>query len=346
MSDGSERLATNVPGLGYAFFPDQSITGEASEWERIAQTLSATGEQLRVTIDRTSGAISSVVQLSDGRDWARPGSDGLNSIEGARLVSVAAERLDGVATKLVVSRRAPTHGVITSTVTVYDELPWLTVENESAETDSGDVQYRFPLATREPKITWEIPAGHDSAPVPVQLIEHVRWICVKDGEAGLMFRGYDAPLASIDADCTLVSHAPRGFSRYRVFAMPRYASQDAPWIFGWNSDPLVVARVEPNGVGSLLRFGSMLQFEQVGITILGMRTAADGYGTVVYLQETLGVSRTVSVAPGILRFRNAEIVDMLERYVEQLTLNSDGSIRIPIRANSIVAVRLSGLELS
>jgi hypothetical protein len=90
----------------------------------------------------------------------------------------------------------------------------------------------------------------------------------------------------------------------------------------------------------------MFEFEQVGVTIVGVKSASDGFGTIVYLQETLGVSRTVSFRPGILKFSLAETVDFLERYQESLPVGGDGSIRVALPANSVVAIRISGLELS
>jgi hypothetical protein len=90
----------------------------------------------------------------------------------------------------------------------------------------------------------------------------------------------------------------------------------------------------------------MFEFEQVGVTILGAKPAADGFGAIVYLQETLGVSRTVSFGPGVLRFGSAERVDYLERYLERFQLRADGSILLELPANSVVGLRLSVLEVS
>jgi len=346
MSDGSERLATNVPGLGYAFFPDEEITGEASGWEPSSSTYMAEGEQLRVTIDRTSGAVSSLLQLTEGKEWVQRESDGLNAVQGARLLRVSPERMAGVATRLTISRRAPSIGTFTSTITLYDELPWLCLTNEAEPANHQQISYRFHLALSEPEVAWEVPAGFDETPLPVPVLEHLRWIRAAGSDGAIMFRGFDAPFASVDANAALTSFAPHGISRYRLAPLPRYSSEDMPWVFGWDSEPMAVARVEPNGSGRLPRFGSLLTFEQVGVTILGMQPASDGYGAIVYLQETLGVSRMVSVGPGVLSFRNAEAVDFLERYVEQLPLGPEGAIQLMLPENSVVAVRLSGLEVS
>jgi len=345
MSDGSERLATNVPGLGYAFFPDDALTGEASAWETVSRTYSAEGEQFRVTIDRSSGAISSLAQIADGREWVRPESHGLNSIPGASLLRMTSMRLSGVATRLVLSRRAPNVGTFTTSVTVYDELPWLSIRNETESRRPQEISYRFELALHEPRVSWEIPAGYDEAAVPIPLLEHMRWIRIDDTDGALMLRGFDAPLASVDADGTLTSHAPTGITRYRISPLDRYSSQDMPWVFGWDTEPMEIVRAEPNGTDVLPRFGSLLSVEKVGVTVLGIAPAADGYGAIAYLQETLGVARAATVGPAVLRFRNAEIVDYVERYKEEVPLLPDGTIQVFLPANGVVAVRLSGLEL-
>jgi hypothetical protein len=346
MSDGSERLATNVPGLGYAFFPDLSVTGEKTGWESSVAAHSAEGQRFRVTIDAGTGAISSLVQLEDGKEWVRPGSDGLNAVREARLLKVMVERMPGTATRLVVTRWAPGVGTFTSTVTVYDEQPWLSLVNETEVVANADANYVFHLALSDAEISWEVPGGHQTSAVPVSALEHLRWISVADNEATLMFRGYDAPYASVDLDATLTSIAPRGISRYRIAPLRRYASEDLPWVFGWNSESMVLARVEPNGSDTLPRYGSLFEFERVGVTILGVQPAEDGLGAVVYLQETLGVSRDVSFGPGILNFSHAETVDFLERYVEALPLGADGRLSLPLPANSVVAIRVSGLGVS
>ena len=346
MSDGSERLATNVPGLGYAFFPDESVTGEIGSWEPIRTTYSAEGKEFQVAIDTSTGAISSLIQSSDGREWVRRDSDGLNLFPGARLVGVSAMRLPDVATRLAVIRRSPSLGTITSTVTLYDELPWLSLENDTKTVRSQEVPYRFEFGLNDPQVAWEVPAGYDESSAPVPLLEHLRWIRLEDPDGALMIRGLDAPLASVELDGTLTSHASDGMSRYRLAPSSRYSSQDQPWVFGWDTEPMAVVRAEPNGTDVLPRFGSLLTVEKVGVTVLGIAPAAEGYGVIVYLQETLGVSRNIAVGPGVLRFAYAETVDYLERYKEQIAVQPGGAIDLHIPANGVVAVRLSGVELS
>ena len=207
------------------------------------------------------------------------------------------------------------------------------------------VPYRFELGLNEPEVSWEIPVGYDEAQAPVQLLEHIRWIRLADTGGSLLLRGHDAPLADVDTDGTVTSYAPCGISRYRIAPLSRYSSRDEPWVFGWNTERMAVARAEPNGVDLVPRFGALLTYEQVGLSMLGISPATDGYGAIIYLQETLGVSRKVPVGPAVLRFEHAERVDHLERFIEEIPVGADGKIAVHVPADGVVALRLSGLRL-
>lgn len=344
---GGQRFASNVPGLGYAFFPDETATGEAwGRWETMAASNSAEGRAFRVTIAADTGAISSLKRLSDGKEWVRPQSAGLNALPESRLENVTALRLPGVATKVVLERSSRGLGDVKTTIVLFDGQPWLNITNETEVIRSAEIQYRFDLAIQEPRLSWEIPAGVNEGSPPVSLLEHLRWIRLDDRDGTILFRGHDAPLASIDERGTLMSYAPSGVSRYRLAPMSRYAGEEVPWMFGWDAEGMATARVEPNGTNLLPRFGSMLTVEEVGVCVLGIQPAANGYGAIAYLQEILGVSRNVSVGPGILEFRTVEAVDYLERYKEDIPVRRSGTADVPMPANGIVAVRLAGLELT
>ena len=86
--------------------------------------------------------------------------------------------------------------------------------------------------------------------------------------------------------------------------------------------------------------------DRVGFAVLGIMTAYNHDGIIVYLQELLGVGRQVSVRPGVVRFADARFVDYLERDKgEPLQLTDDG-VMVPVRGRGVTAVRLSGLELN
>ncbi|UCG87022.1 MAG: hypothetical protein JSW71_00290 [Gemmatimonadota bacterium] len=346
MTDGTERLATNVPGLGYAYFPDTMNSGEHEGWAESGTGYRIEGERFRITIDRASGSIASMIDSENGREWVRSGSHGLNGVAASRLDSSSQWTLPGLATRLVIRRWSPGRGNLRSTVTVYDNSPWVDIENEAEAVGAGAVEYRFDLAIAQPMVSWEVAAASETIPAPVELLEHLRWLRLAGPDDAMLVRCIDAPLASVQSNGSLLSHAPPGRSRYRLRSETNYEGLDSPWVFGWGTEPFLTARVEPGDSPQLPTFGNILDIERVGVAVLGMVTAHDGGDAIVYLQELVGVDRQVSVASGLMRFQRARIVDYLERDSGASVEPRDGRALIPIKAHGVVAVRLSGLELN
>jgi hypothetical protein len=346
MTDGTERLATNVPGLGYAYFPDARDPGEAVRWTESDGGHLIEGERFLIAIDRTSGSIASMIDGDNGREWVRDGGRGINGVEASRLESISRWSLSGLAQRLVMRRWSPGRGNLRTTVTLYDHSPWVDIENDAEAVGTGAMEYRFDLAVTDPVVSWEVPAGSEAAPAPVQFLEHLRWLRVAGGEDAMLVRCSDAPLASIRSDGSLLSHAPSGRSRYRLVSETRYEGLDAPWVFGWGTEPFYTARVEPGDSARLPTFGNILDIQRVGVAMLGLTAAGDGDGVITYLQELAGVERRISVAFGLVRFRGARVVDYLERDREAPLEPIDGRVLVPVKAHGVVAVRLSGLELN
>ena len=346
MTDGTERLATNVPGLGYAYIPDARNPGADGRWTESGSGYRIEGARFRITIDTTSGSIASMIEKENGREWVRVGSGGLNGVARSRLESISHWSLRGLATRVVMRRWSPVHGNLRSAVTVYEHLPWVDVENDSEAAADQAAEYRFDFAITEPTVSWEVPAGSEAAAAPVQFLEHLRWLRVAGAEDAMLVRCVDAPFVSVQLDGSLLSHAPPGRSRYRFASEARYDGLDAPWVFGWGTESFRTARAEPSGSARLPTFGNILDIERVGVAVLGLMTAEDGAAAIVYLQELAGVERQVSVSSGLVRFRNAQVVDYLERDSGTLLEPRNGRVLVPIRPLGVVALRLSGLELA
>jgi hypothetical protein len=346
MTDGTEQLATNVPGLGYAYFPDSAEAAAAAEWTETSPSYQIEGEQLRLTIDRSSGSVASLIERETQREWVRADGAGLNVAEASRLESISRWRLSGVATRLELQRWSPGRGSLHTTVTVYDDLQWVDVVNEAEAVGGQAVEYRFDFAMNEPSVVWEVPAGSEEMPAPVTLLKHLRWIRIAGDRDAMLLRGIDAPLASIRTDGSLVSHAPAGRSRYRLASQSRFDSLDTPWMFGWGTTPLRTARVEPRESARLPTFGNIFDVDRVGVAVLGIIPAQSHDGAVVYVQELMGVERQVSLAAGLVRFSRARVVDFLERDQGEWVVPEDGRVMIPIRGSGVTAVLLSGLELN
>jgi hypothetical protein len=344
MTDGTERVATNVPALGYAYFPDAKDSDD--RWTEVPSGYDVVGERYRVRIDSSSGSIVSLMNSDNGREWARAGSHGLNAVSGSRLEGVTRWRLPDVATHIDARRWAPGQGTIRTRVTVYDRLPWVDVVNDADAVSSQALEYRFAFAVDNPQVTWEVPTGYEEALAPSGMFEHLRWLTLTGSDDTALFHGRDTPTTSVQSDGTLVSYSQRGSVRYRLDSKTRYTAPDMPWIFGWGAESFVTARVEPTGSRSLPTFGTILNVDRVGVAVLALATAQDDDGLQLYVQELLGVDRDINIAAGLLRFNEARVVDYLGRDIGAPIRSIDGSVRVPIRGHGILALRLSGVELN
>jgi len=228
---------------------------------------------------------------------------------------------------------------------VYDHIPWIDVVND-AEAVGGHIVYRFDFDVTEPSVSWEVPVGYDQSSPPIEVLRHLRWMRLAGREDSVLVRGMDSQIAEVESSGSLLSHATAGRSRYRFDTHSRYESQDSPWIFGWNTESFLTARVEPRDTGRLPTFGNIFDIDRVGIAVLGIMTPYNHDGVIIYLQELLGVDRQVSVKPGVVRFGDARVVDYLERDKGEPLRLADGGVMVPVRGRGVAAVRLSGLELN
>lgn len=342
LPNGTQQVVTDLPELGYAFIVDQPREAAAAERlvagaESPSTTLS--GTHLRLELDPRSGAIRSLVSEADGIEWVRSGSDGLNALPGAIVEGLSRETIPGVGHRLIVRRWSPARGDVRTTVTLYDALPWVDITNDAAAVGERAMEYLFAFDLPEPRASWEVPAGHEQSAAPVYYVAHLRWLAVSSGRGSAMLRGLDAPFVSVMRDGTVLAHGPRGRARYRVAVSPEPADPTLAARFGWGAEPLLAARVDRQPAGRLPRHGPLIVVDQPGMAIVGLKPADDGNGTIVYVQELLGMSRFVTLGAGVLRFASGRRVDFLERDLGEVTPVPDG-VAFDISAWGVAAVRL------
>ena len=345
MPDGSEQLATDIPALGYAYMLGRS----SSAPEPFVQlgTHSVFGQLLTVRLDPQTGAISSLYHRPNEREWVRSGTPGLNAFRGAVLERVTRLRLPEIGMRLIAERRTD-RGMLTTTVTGYESLPWIDITNEFQTNDVDTVQYDYFFDIDQPHIAWETPAGFEESDPPLGPAAHLRWLRLESAENWhVLFRGLDAPYTACDTNGHLVSLGTAGRSRYRLKLASPYAPPDEPWHFGWNTDPFVVTPViaGTSGSGRLPRFGAMVTVDQPGVAVLGLKQADNEDGAIAYVQEFLGASRTVKLSAGILSFRGARLVDALERHLGELPISADPAVTLSLPAHGVVVVRLVDLSI-
>ena len=146
LADGTERMVTNLPALGYAYVPlGGSTDGRWRATERGDQALTLETAQFRVVLDPDTGAIRSLISQNDGREWVRQGVLGLNELDGAQLLEHTRLVLPGVGLRIVARRRSPEFGSVRSTVTVYDHLPHVDVSNHAPPESDHSLEQPGPL---------------------------------------------------------------------------------------------------------------------------------------------------------------------------------------------------------
>jgi hypothetical protein len=347
LPDGTEQVVTDLPELGYAFIVDQPRADASSE--RLvagadAPSNTLAGTHLRLELDPRSGAIGSLVSAADGREWVRPGSDGLNAIPGSIVEGISHETIPGVGNRLSMRRWSPARGDLRTTVTLYDTLPWIDITNEAAAVGERAMEYLFAFDLPDARAMWEVPAGHEDSPAPVHHVAHLRWLAVSSQRGAAMLRGFDAPYVSVMRDGTVLAHGPRGRARYRISVTGGSVDPILAARFGWGAEPLLAARVDRQPSGRLPRYGPLIVVDQPGMAIVGIKPADDGNGIIVYVQELLGSSRYATLGTDVLTFEAGRKVDFLERDLEDVS-TVPGGVAFDISAWGVVAVRLLDIGL-
>jgi hypothetical protein len=108
----------------------------------------------------------------------------------------------------------------------------------------------------------------------------------------------------------------------------------------------VTAAAPGTGRARIASYGSMILVDQSGVAVLDLRPAKAGDAVIVLLQELTGVSRNVTLGPGVLAFSGGRRVDFLERDVEPLPDLGGRGVSVPINGYGITAVRLDGVGLA
>jgi hypothetical protein len=352
LADGTPRVVTDVPPMGYTFILNDP-TADAQPGQSTPQpSVSPVAENatFRLEIDRRSGAIFSLIARASGREWAR--AEGLNAVSGAILEGLTREDIPGVGVRLTAHRWSSDLHEFHTTVTLYDALPWVDIENDTSVdpvapvAPVAPVQYRFAFAAPEPKVRWEIPAGYEEAAAPVERFAHLRWLALEAGPDAVLFRGLDSPYLTAWSDGTIQNHAGPGRARFRLETDIAPVPVMTCARFGWGSEPFEVVPVTENPRGRLPRFGRLLMLDQPSAAIVGLKWADDGDGVIVYVQELSGMASFLSLGYGLLAFDGARQIDFLERDLPgEVTVVPDG-VAFQSRPWGVTALRLLGVRLN
>src|SRR2546427_676291 len=395
-------LFREVPPLGYLAL---------TEADREARPPAADGEALdakaggfTVQLDQATGAIRSLTG-PDGKERVKPSDwSGLNQLVYARggeqgalwtsgdreelknppqleltqakLVRARRERLPGIGVRLVVERALEGFPAITSTITLYDELPWVDIENRIVKTPTlakEALYIAFPFAFLKPTVDVEVPLGRmtvDRDQQPGSCRDwfcHTHWVWVHEGNDGVLWSGPDTPLFTLNdlfrgawrrtivPDGTLFAYVMNNYwhTNYAAsqggavtfrFRLSLVAPGDAaePVRRGWAAcEPLYVSPAYTNETpGPLIAKDRALFYADKGVMIVGAKAADDGEGGIVKVLDVAGQARSVGVWPAAYPFKLARRTSLVEQNGDAIPVGSDGRASVDLAAWGVAAARL------
>ncbi len=405
LPDGSALvLFREVPPLGYLSLSETDGTARPTVDDGPAVDAAAGG--FAVALDPATGAIRSLTG-PDGKERVRTtvwaGLNQLVYVRGgdrtalwtywdrgtlsapvdltlaqAELVAARRERLPGIGVRLVAQRRLAGFPALTSTVTLYDDLPWVDVENrltKVATLEKEALYVAFPFAFTQPTVELEVPLGRMTVEKDQQPGSgrdwycHTHWVWLHEGAegGGVLWSGPDTPLVTLNdlfrgawrrqivPDGTLFAYAMnnywhtnyaarQGGDHTQRFRLSLLAPGDPaePVRRGWAAcDPLYVSASFTNAArGPLIARDSALFVADKGTLVVSAKPAEDGEGVIVKLLDVAGAARTVGIWPAAYGFQQARRVDLVERAGDAIPIGADHRAPVDLRAWGVAAVRL------
>lgn len=360
------KLDTATGAIRSLTGPDGKERVKASAWSGLNQLVYVTG-----------GERSALWTTGDRDDLKNPPQLQLAQ---AKFGKCRRERLPGIGVRLIVERTLDGFPAVVSTVTLYDELPWVDIENRIDKTATlvkEALYVAFPFAFVKPTVDVEVPLGRMTVETDQQpgscrdWFCHAHWVWLHEGSDGVLWSGPDTPLftlndvfrgawrRSIVPDGTLFAYAMNNYwhTNYAAsqggpvtfrFRISLLAPGDAaePVRRGWAAcDPLYVSPSFTNDTpGSLIAKDRALFYADKNLLVVGAKAADDGDGAIVKLLDVAGQARAVGIWPAAYRFKQARRTNLVEQNGDVLTVGGDGRASVDLAAWGIAAARLSASE--
>jgi hypothetical protein len=289
---------------------------------------------------------------------------------------VRRERLPGVGVRLVATRSCPGLGPIVSAVTLYDDLPWVDIEDRVTKPETAEKEalyVAFPFAFTRPDVDLEVPLGRmrverDQLPGACRdWYCHTHWVHLTEGARGVLWSGRDTPLVTlndlfrgawrrrIEPDGTLFAWAMHNYwhtnypagqggdfvLRFRLSLLPPGDAAE-PVRRGWAGcePPYVSAPYDNAGLGPLLARDRALVVGDAAAMVVGAKPADDGEGVILKVLDVGGGSRRIHVWPAAYRFQLARRCDLVEMNGDPLPVAGDGRAALDVPARGVAAARL------
>ena len=403
LEDGDALLlARAIPPLGYLALreADRGPRPPSDDGE----TSDAAAGEFKVKVDAATGALQSL-QGPDGKERVKPSpwggvnqlvyvKGGLHSalwtwwdrrelgtapqldVTQAKLTRARRQKLPGIGVRLVAERQLVGFSSIVSTVTLYDDLPWIDIENRLVKTPTLEKEalyVAFPFAFTQPTVEVEVPLGRmtvekDQQPGSCRdWFCHSHWVWLHEGNDGVLWSGPDTPLFTLNdlvrgewrrkiaPDGTLFAYAMNNYwhtnyaarqggdytCRFRLSLLAPGDSAE-PVRRGWGAcDPLYVSAAYQNALpGRLIPRDSALTIPDKGSLVVSARPADDGNGAVVTLLDVAGQGRTVGIWPAALAFSAARRTSLVEIDGDAIAVGSDRRATVDVAAWGLAGARL------
>jgi len=397
-------VVRDVPPLGYLALTESDRDARPPTPD--GEALDAKAGGVTLALDQATGAIRSFTG-PDGKERVKPSDwSGLNqlvyvkggeksalwttgdrndlstppqlTVTQSRLIRARRERLPGIGVRLVAERAIDGFPSIVSTVTLYDDLPWVDIENrviKDATLAKEALYVAFPFAFTAPTVQVEVPLGRmtverDQQPGSCRdWYCHNHWVWLTEADSGVLWSGPDTPLFTLNdivrgawrrkivPDGTLFAYAMNNYwhTNYAArqggqygcrFRISLLAPGDAaePARRGWAAcDPLYVsAAYATRTAGPLISKDRALFLADKNVLVVGAKPADDGEGVILKLLDAAGQARSVSVWPAAYTFKQARRTNLVEMNADPTPVASDGKAAVDLAAWGVAALRLFG----
>ena len=397
-------VVRDVPPLGYLALTESDRDARPPTPD--GEALDAKAGGVTLALDQATGAIRSFTG-PDGKERVKPSDwSGLNqlvyvkggeksalwttgdrndlstppqlTVTQSRLIRARRERLPGIGVRLVAERAIDGFPSIVSTVTLYDDLPWVDIENrviKDATLAKEALYVAFPFAFTAPTVQVEVPLGRmtverDQQPGSCRdWYCHNHWVWLTEADSGVLWSGPDTPLFTLNdivrgawrrkivPDGTLFAYAMNNYwhTNYAARQGGQYACRfrisllapgDAaePVRRGWAAcDPLYVSPAyDTRSAGPLISKDRALFLADKNVLVVGAKPADDGEGVIVKLLDAAGQARSVGVWPAAYSFKQARRTNLVEMNGDPTPVASDGKVGVDLAAWGVAALRLFG----
>jgi hypothetical protein len=397
--DGSTcLLVKDVPACGYRTIRLAPGTSPA------AATTEPAGNTIqsnfyRITFDGVTGGIASVLDKQTNTELVDPKSpyrfneylyvsnppktdlyrDKVKpplTIHTPSIATLRRQKLGALGEQMIVETSAPQTPRIVSTITVWQDLKRVDIENRLNKTPTFEQEaayFAFPFAGAQPLFRYEIPCGvvredKDMIPGACRSWFTAQHFVQVDSTAGsITWSSPDAPLVCFQDinrgtwptaltldNGYLYSYVMNNYwwTNYKAdqggdfvfrYAFTSNAKSDTAQSTHFGAEvaaPLLATVRAPGSTGPLTEApSSLLQVEEPNVVLFGLPRSETGDGMVLHLRETAGQQTLAHINIGALNVHEAALCNLIETPQGPLQIQN-GTLEVPLRPWAVAAVRI------